>query len=98
LLYIPLFASVGHQIVELAVWQYVEMKRSASRVTKEKLVRETIADPMSQWLTDWPTTGGTAYERLRATLQRVPEAIKAIGERVRQKARATAGPRSETSP
>jgi len=84
LIFVPLFASATHQIVELIVWQYVDQKRSQTRTRKEQLVNQTIALPMSEWLEQWPLTGGSAYERLQLTLQRVPEAIKALSAEVDQ--------------
>lgn len=80
LIFIPVFASTEHQAVELIVWQYVEQKRSVTRTRKQMLVNQAIAAPMGEWLTQWPSTGGSAYERLQVTLRRVPELIRALSE------------------
>ncbi len=80
LIFIPVFASGEHQAVELVVWQYVEQKRSVTRRRKEMLVNQAIAAPIGEWLTQWPSTGGSAYERLQVTLRRVPELIRTLGE------------------
>jgi len=80
LIFVPLFASAVHQVVELIVWQMVEQKRTQIRKRKEKLVSQTITTPMAEWLVEWPSTGGSAYERLQQTLQRVPDEIKILAE------------------
>jgi hypothetical protein len=80
LVFIPLFDSLGHQGVELIVWQFVERKRMGTRTRKEMMVNQLIAVPLSEWLTQWPSTGGSAYERLQLTLRRVPELIKTLSE------------------
>ncbi len=85
LLYIPLFVSLGHQGVELAVRQYVEDKRSNVRNTKEDAVRQKIATPLSDWLTEWPATGGTAYEKLQTVLRRVPDDVNNLTRRTEAK-------------
>jgi hypothetical protein len=78
LIFVPVFASLSHQIVEIIVWQYVDQKRSVTRARKEQLVDQIIGNPEAEWLAQWPATGGSAYERLQLTLHRVPEAIKAL--------------------
>lgn len=78
LIFVPLFASIAHQLVEVVVWQYVEHKRRLTRWRKELMVNQTITAPMAEWLTQWPATGGSAYERLQLTLRRVPDLIKAL--------------------
>ncbi len=80
LILIPLFASIGHQLVELIVWQYVEQKRLLARSRREMMVNQSIAAPLAAWLADWPATGGSTYERLQLTLRRIPEEIKALDE------------------
>jgi|SRR5262245_1146845 len=75
LIYIPLFVSAAHQVVELGVRQYVEGKRSAIRTRKMAIVTQTISTPLAEWLSRWPATGGSAYEKLQGALRRVPETI-----------------------
>jgi hypothetical protein len=75
LLLIPLFVSLAHQLVELGVRQYVEVKRSSIRSRKMSSVSQTVSGPMAEWLIRWPATGGSAYEKLQAALRRVPETI-----------------------
>jgi hypothetical protein len=78
LIFIPLFASASHQLVEVGVWQYAEQKRAVTRARKEMMVNQYIAAPLADWLAQWPATGGSAYERLQATLRRVPESIREL--------------------
>ncbi len=75
LILIPIFVSIAHQLVELVVRQYVEGKRSAIRSRKMAIVSQSVSGPLADWLTKWPATGGSAYEKLQAALRRVPESI-----------------------
>ncbi len=82
LIYIPLFASIAHQLVEVIVWQFVEQKRIATRARRESMVIQYISAPLAEWLIQWPSTGGSAYERLQLTLRRVPETIRELTSKV----------------
>jgi hypothetical protein len=75
LIYIPLFVSLAHQVVELIVRQYVEGKRSAVRARKMAIVSQTISTPFAEWLAKWPATGGSDFEKLQGALRRIPETI-----------------------
>ena len=57
LIFVPVFASAAHQIVELIVWQYVEQKRSLTRSRKEMMVDQFIA------AADGSVAGGMARNR-----------------------------------
>jgi GTPase SAR1 family protein len=96
LIYVLLFASLAHQLVEIVVWQIVEQKRAAMKSRREAMVNQFLAVPLGEWLAQWPTTGGSAYERLQMTLRRVPAAIKelceAVEKRVQSFAKDTAQP------
>ena len=81
LILIPIFVSIAHQLVELVVRQYVEGKRSAIRSRKMTIVSQSVSGPLAEWLTKWPATGGSAYEKLQAALRRVPASIAQL-ERV----------------
>ncbi len=84
LIYIPLFASISHQLVEVIVWQFVEQKRISTRARREEMVKQYISGPLAEWLIQWPATGGSAYERLQMTLRRVPDAIRELTAGVNQ--------------
>ncbi|MCX7667159.1 MAG: 50S ribosome-binding GTPase [Gemmataceae bacterium] len=85
LIYIPLFVSLAHQGVELIVHQYVEDKRAAVRNTKELAVLQKMATPLADWLTEWPASGGTAYEKLQKVLRRIPEDVTNLANRTEAK-------------
>jgi 50S ribosome-binding GTPase len=76
LIWVPLFVSIGHQFVELLVRSYVERKRSAVRAKKIDFVHDQLAQPLANWLSEWPATGGSAYEKLQTVLRRLPESIR----------------------
>ena len=42
------------------------------------IVSQTVSGPLADWLTAWPATGGSAYEKLQVALRRVPETIAKI--------------------
>jgi hypothetical protein len=78
LIYIPLFVSATHQIAELIVRQYVEKRRGSIRNRKQTMVSETISRPMGQWLGQWPTSGGSAFEKMQTVLARLPGSIQQL--------------------
>jgi hypothetical protein len=88
LILIPIFVSIAHQLVELVVRQYVEGKRSAIRARKMAIVSQAVSGPLADWLTKWPATGGSAYEKLQAALRRVPETIAQLKRLAEQHLRA----------
>jgi GTP-binding protein EngB required for normal cell division len=75
---VPLMASIKQQIVELLGKQYVDNQREQIRHRQQLLVTRYISTPMSDWLAEWPATGGSTYEHLKTTLTRVPEAIEQL--------------------
>jgi hypothetical protein len=85
ILYVLLFASLAHQLVEIVVWQIMEQKRATMKAHREKMVNQYLAVPLGEWLAQWPSTGGSAYERLQMTMRRVPAAIKALCEAVEKR-------------
>jgi hypothetical protein len=52
--------------------QYVDFHREQTRARQEALVAQHISNPLTEWLTHWPTTGGSTYERLQLILRRFP--------------------------
>lgn len=85
LLLIPLGVSISHQGTELLVRGFVESTRRRVRNQREALVSEAIANPLAAWLAEWPATGGTSIEKLQQVLQRVPETIRQLEQRVAAK-------------
>ncbi len=73
LLLVPLAASVTHQLVELLGKQYVDNQREQARNRQMAMMGQYISAPMGEWLINWPTTGGSTYERLQLALRRIPE-------------------------
>jgi hypothetical protein len=82
---VPLAASVTHQLVELLGAQYVETQRDNARARQEELEKQHLSGPLSEWLAQWPATGGSAYERLQLALKRIPESVKQVEEAVAKK-------------
>src|SRR5207253_2912930 len=76
LILVPLAASVTHQLVELLGQQYVESQRELARSRQETLVSQHLSGPLAQWLIQWPSTGGSTFERLQIILRRVPTSIQ----------------------
>ena len=74
-LLVPLAASVTHQLVELLGKQYVDTQRELARTRQQALVAQYVTGPLAEWLAQWPSTGGSAYERLQLALKRIPSAI-----------------------
>jgi hypothetical protein len=83
-LLVPLVASVTHQLVELLGKSVVESQREQTRLRQQELMRQNLAAPLGEWLTRWPATGGSSFERLQLALRRVPASIAQVEARVRQ--------------
>lgn len=78
LVWVPLAASVTQHLVELLGKQYVDNQRELTRTRQQDLVTEYISGPVAQWLSQWPSTGGSAIERLQVALRRIPEDIRQL--------------------
>jgi hypothetical protein len=87
LLLAPLGVSATHQFAELATRGVAEGARTRIRSHRESLVTNSLSAPLAQWLAEWPTTGGTSFEKLQQVLRRVPDAIRQMEERVSAKVR-----------
>jgi hypothetical protein len=78
LVLIPLAASVTHQLVELLGKQYVDTQRELARSRQQALAGQYVSGPLAEWLAQWPSTGGSAYERLQLALRRIPPALEQL--------------------
>jgi hypothetical protein len=74
----PLSASVIQMLTEFFGKQYVDFHREQTRARQEALVAQQISHPLMEWLTHWPTTGGSAYERLELILHRFPQNLQQL--------------------
>ena len=81
LLLIPVAVSLTRQGVELAVRQVVDVGRNRIRNHREELVHQHLSGPLANWLAEWPTSGGSALERLQLVLRRIPETIRVLADR-----------------
>jgi energy-coupling factor transporter ATP-binding protein EcfA2 len=82
LLLIPVGVSLTHQVAELIVRGVVEQVRHRVRHQRETLLSTAVTGPVSGWLAEWPTSGGSMLERLQQVLRRVPPAIRQLETRV----------------
>jgi hypothetical protein len=81
-LLIPLSASVVQMLVEFFGKQYVDFHREQTRDRQQALVVQHVSAPLAEWLTQWPTTGGSVHERLQCILQRLPANLQQLQEAV----------------
>jgi hypothetical protein len=65
--------------------QYVESQREHARMRQQAMVTQYISGPLAEWLTQWPATGGSAYERLHLALKRIPASIEQLHAEVTAK-------------
>jgi hypothetical protein len=84
LILFPLATSITHQLVELLGRQVVETHREQTRQRQQALMSQRLAQPLAEYLIQWPATGGSSFERLQLALRRIPEAIDLMQARVRQ--------------
>lgn len=89
LLLAPLGVSASHQFTEMVVRGVAEGARTRVRTHREELMRDTLTEPLSKWLCEWPSTGGSSLEKLQTVLARVPQLIAQMTDRVTAKAGAT---------
>ncbi len=82
---VPLAASITHQLVELFGKAYVDARREEARSRQMNLVTQYVSGPLAEWLTQWPSTGGSAYERLQLVLRRLPPAVEQLHSEVAAK-------------
>ena len=80
---VPLAASLTHQLVELVGWQVVDAHREQTRTHQLALLKQSLSNPLEEWLTVWPATGGSSFERLQLALRRIPPAVDDLHRRVR---------------
>lgn len=85
LILVPLAASVSHQLVEWLGAQYVDNQREHARNRQQAMVTQYISKPLADWLIAWPTSGGSAYERLQLALKRIPPGIQKLDAAVTEK-------------
>ncbi len=79
---VPLVASLTHQLVELLGKQVVDTQREQTRQRQQALMKQHLAAPLAEWLTQWPATGGSEFERLQLALRRIPAAVAQLQARV----------------
>jgi hypothetical protein len=79
---VPLAASVTHQLVELMGTKYVDTQRDQARLRQQAMVSQYLSSPLAEWLSQWPATGGSAYERLQLALKRIPLSLRQLDEAV----------------
>jgi hypothetical protein len=77
-----LIAPVVQEITEYLGKEYVDRQREKTRERQRELFVRTLAVPLSDWLTQWPATGGSTYERLQLALRRIPEDITELNRLV----------------
>jgi hypothetical protein len=82
---VPLAASVTHQLVELLGKGYVDSQRELARARQQALVGQYVSGPLAEWLAQWPSTGGSAYERLQLALRRIPADLQQLADSVTRK-------------
>jgi hypothetical protein len=85
LVLVPLAASAAQALTERLGREYVDRQRESARTRQQQLFRDCVVQPLTEWLSRWPATGGSSLERLQLTVERVPHRIKQIGDAVRQR-------------
>ncbi len=85
LVLVPLAASVSQQLIELLGKQYVDNQREQARTRQQALVAQYLSRPLADYLIQWPSTGGSTYERLHMALRRVPNSIRQLHTEVSAK-------------
>jgi hypothetical protein len=82
---VPLVASLTQELVELLGKQYVDVQRERARHRQQELFGRCLAAPLAAWLTQWPATGGSNFERLQLALRRIPETLAELTRAVHRR-------------
>lgn len=75
---LPVVFGLTRLFVEFVVRQLVDAGRQRVRGQREGLLAQHLTGPVSEWLNERPTSGGTSMEKLQLVLRRVPEAIREL--------------------
>jgi hypothetical protein len=75
---VPLVASLTQELIELLGKQYVDIQRESARQRQLELFQRTMSRPLSDWLGEWPATGGSTFEQLQRALRRIPDEIQTL--------------------
>jgi hypothetical protein len=84
---VPLVASLTHHLVELLGKSVVDAQREQTRERQQALMKQHLSAPLAEWLTQWPATGGSDFERLQLALRRIPTAVAQLESRVQMSVR-----------
>ena len=71
-------------LVELLGKQYVDNQREEARNRQMTMMHQHVSAPLAEWLTQWPTSGGSAYERLQLALRRIPQGLHELNTALAQ--------------
>jgi GTP-binding protein EngB required for normal cell division len=93
---VPLVASLTHQLVEVLGRQVVDAERETTRARQQQILHDSLSTPLAEFLSQWPTTGGSPFERLQLALRRLPAAIQELEARVRDVVGPPGGPGRQT--
>lgn len=72
---VPIAASMSQYLVDLMGEGYVSMRREETRSRQQTLFNERLAQPIADWLINWPTSGGSSYQQLQAIVRRFPDLV-----------------------
>jgi len=85
LVLVPVAASVTQMLVEWFGASYVDNQREQTRKRQMVLVQQHISGPLAEWMVQWPSTGGSAFERLQEVLKRIPPSVQQLNQSVTTK-------------
>lgn len=80
-----LVAPVTHQLVQLLGKGYVDSQRELTRHRQQLLLVQHLSGPLAEFLIQWPSTGGSSFERLQLALRRIPVNVQQVAAMLRAK-------------
>lgn len=92
LVLVPIISTLTQKLVETLGKGFVDAQRETTRQRSLELMKSSISAPLAQWLATWPTTGGSAFERLQKALHRIPANLHAINRLLHDRLRQQAAP------
>lgn len=78
-------APITQGLIDILGKQYVESQRERARVRQETMVSQRLADPVAECFINYPTSGGSPFEKMQLILRRIPESVRQLDVLVREK-------------
>ncbi len=74
----PVLVSLTRYLVDYFGESYIEARKEEARRRQQRMVHDQITQPIADYLSQWPASDGSAYERLQMALRRIPANLQEL--------------------